>query len=127
MPSTLEHSFSQIPRARIPRSSFRRPYERKMTFNADYIVPFYWDEVYPADTANMDFTALIRLVTPEVPFMDNLYADFFFFFVPNRLVHNDWEKLMGHKDNPADSIDFVTPKVTSPAGGFIPPANTILS
>ena len=47
LPSIMQHSFSQVPQARIPRSQFQRNFERKMTFNADYIFPFYWDEVYP--------------------------------------------------------------------------------
>ena len=53
LPSVMQHSFSQVPRARIPRSQFRRNFEHKTTFNADYLIPFYADEVYPGDTANM--------------------------------------------------------------------------
>jgi len=124
LPSVMEHSFSQVPRARIPRSSFRRPYQNKTTFNADYLIPFYSDEVYPGDTAQMDFRSIIRMITPETPFMDNLYADFFFFFIPNRLVQTNWEKLMGAQDDPGDSIDFSTPKLTSPAStGYVPPSD----
>lgn len=121
LPSVMSHSFSQVPRARIPRSQFRRIHETKTTFNADYIIPFYFDEVYPGDTAQMSFSAIIRMITPETPFMDNLYADFFFFFVPNRLVHNDWQKLMGEREDPDDDIDFATPKMTSPDGGYVTP------
>jgi len=123
MPSIMQHSFSQVPRARIPRSQFQRNYENKGTFNADYIVPMYWDEVYPGDTAQMDFSAIIRMVTPETPFMDNLYVDFFFFFVPNRLVQNNWQKLMGEQENPDDTIDYATPKVVAPVGGYVDPAD----
>lgn len=123
LPSVMSHSFSRIPQARIPRSQFKRPFEHKTTFNADYIVPFYWDEVYPADTAQMNFSAICRLVTPEVPFMDNLYLDFFFFFVPNRLLQSNWQKLMGERLNPDDSIDYATPKITAPVGGFVPPSD----
>lgn len=124
LPSVMEHSFSQVPRARIPRSSFRRPYEHKTTLNADYLIPFYTDEVYPGDTANMVFQAIIRMITPETPFMDNLYADFFFFFVPNRLVQDNWQKLMGEQDDPGDSIDFATPKITAPAStGYTTPTD----
>lgn len=123
MPSIMQHSFSTVPQARIPRSQFKRNFEKKTTFNADYLIPFYWDEVYPGDTANMRFSAIIRMFPLANPFMDNLYADFFFFFCPTRLIQTNWPKLMGERDNPADSIDFATPKVTIPAGGFVPPAN----
>ena len=63
LPSVMSHSFSQVPRARIPRSQFIRNHETKTTFNADYLVPFYWDEVYPGDTANMQFTSITRLLS----------------------------------------------------------------
>ena len=123
MPSIMQYSFSQVPQARIPRSQFKRNYERKMTLNADYIFPFYWDEVYPGDTAMMNFSAIIRMITPLTPFMDNLYADFHFFYAPNRILHTNFSKIMGSRDNPGDSIDFASPKVTVPAGGFVPPTD----
>jgi len=50
--------------------------------------------------------------------MDNLYLDSFFFFVPNRLVWSNWEKFMGERVNPSDSISFVIPQQVSPAGGY---------
>ena len=50
--------------------------------------------------------------------MDNLHLDSFFFFVPNRLVWNNWVKMMGEQDNPSDSISYVVPKITSPLGGY---------
>ena len=64
------------------------------------------------------------MITPETPFMDNLYADFFFFFVPNRLVQTNWVKLMGEQDDPGDSIDFATPKLVSPSStGYTTPTD----
>ena len=44
--------------------------------------------------------------------MDNLYLDFFFFFVPNRLIWDNWEKLCGAQDNPSDSIAYSCPTLT---------------
>ncbi|MCK6419240.1 MAG: phage capsid protein, partial [Alphaproteobacteria bacterium] len=123
MPSVMQHSFSQVPRARIPRSQFQMIASNKTTFNADYIIPFYWDWVLPGDTANMRFSAIIRMMTPETPFMDNLYSDFFFFFVPLRLLQNNFQKLMGERVDPDDTIDYATPKLTSPVGGYVPPSD----
>jgi len=123
LPSIMQHSFSTVPMSRITRSSFRRNFDKKTTFNADYIIPFYWDEVYPSDTGNMRFSSIIRMMTPATPFMDNLYADFHFFFAPTRLLQTNWVKLMGERNNPNDSIDYATPKVTIPVGGFVPPTS----
>lgn len=124
LPSVMSHSFSHIPQARIPRSQFNRTFGCKTTLNADYIVPFYADIAYPGDTANVDFSAIIRMATPETPIMDNLYADFFFFAVPLRILQDNFVRMHGEKDNPASSIDYSTPKiVTDATNGYVTPSD----
>lgn len=112
------HQFAMIPRADIPRSSFRMESMRKTTFDAGFLVPVIMEEVLPGDTFNLSMTAFARLATPLFPVMDNMWLDSFFFFVPNRLVWSNWEKFMGEQANPADSISFVIPQVVSPANGY---------
>jgi len=112
------HRFSMIPKADIPRSSFKREFTHKTTFDAGYLVPIYCDEVLPGDTFNLSMTAFVRMATPITPIMDNLHLDTFFFFVPNRLIWNNWQKFMGQQDNPGDSTSYVVPQQVSPAGGY---------
>ena len=54
-----------------------------------------------------------RLATPIYPIMDNMYLETFFFFVPYRLVWDNWEKFCGAQTDPSDSIDYTIPKVGS--------------
>jgi len=113
------HQFAMIPRADIPRSKFDSQKSYKTTFDAGYLVPVYVDEVLPGDTINLQMTAFARLATPLFPIMDNMHLDSFFFFVPNRLVWENWQKFMGERyPNPDSSISYVVPTVTSPAGGY---------
>jgi len=112
------HQFAMIPKADIPRSSFRMEKAYKTTFDAGYLIPIYIDEVLPGDTFNLRMTAFARLATPIFPVMDNMYLDSFFFFVPNRLVWNNWRKFMGEQDNPADSISYTIPQMVSTASGY---------
>lgn len=112
------HQFAMIPRAEIPRSTFKIETMHKTTFDAGFLIPIYVDEVLPGDTFKVNMTAFARLSTPIFPVMDNLHLDSFFFFVPNRLVWSNWEKFMGEQDNPGDSISFVIPQQVSPAGGY---------
>jgi hypothetical protein len=107
-----------VPKADIPRSSFDTQYAHKTTFDAGFLIPIYCDEVLPGDTHRVKMTAFARLATPLFPVMDNLHLDTFFFFVPNRLVWDNWPKFMGEQTNPGDSISYVVPTVTSPAGGY---------
>jgi hypothetical protein len=112
------HRFSMIPQAEIPRSAFNIQKTHKTTFDSGYLIPVYVDEVLPGDTFNLNMTAFARLATPLFPIMDNMYMDSFFFFVPNRLLWNNWQKFMGEQDNPGDSISYIIPTSKSPAGGY---------
>lgn len=112
------HQFAMVPKPDIPRSSFTIQKTHKTTFDAGYLVPVYLDEVLPGDTFSLRMTAFARLSTPLFPVMDNLHLDSFFFFVPNRLVWNNWQKFMGEQTDPGDSISFTIPQVVCPAGGY---------
>jgi len=112
------HQFAMIPKADIPRSSFKIQKTHKTTFDAGYLVPVYVDEVLPGDTFNLSMTAFARLATPLYPVMDNMHLDSFFFFVPNRLIWNHWEEFMGQQANPGDSISYIVPQQVSPTGGY---------
>jgi hypothetical protein len=112
------HQFTMIPKADIPRSSFDCQSTHKTTFDAGYLVPVYVDEMLPGDTFRLNMTAFARLATPLYPIMDNMHLDSFFFFVPNRLIWNNWQKFMGQQANPGSSISYVVPQQVSPAGGY---------
>nr|QJB18886.1 MAG: major capsid protein [Microvirus sp.] len=116
--SVNTHRFAMIPRADIPRSKFDAQKTHKTTFDSGYLIPVYVDEVLPGDTFNLKMTAFARLATPLYPVMDNMTMDSFFFFVPNRLIWNNWQKFMGQQENPTDSISYVVPTQTSPSNGY---------
>jgi len=112
LPTTLTHEFSRVPQADIQRSTFNRVHGLKTTFNSGDLVPIYVDEVLPGDTFQMGATGFGRLATPIYPVMDNMYIETFFFFVPNRLIWDNWEKFNGAQDDPGDSTDFLVPQIT---------------
>lgn len=109
MKSVMAHQFSQVPKVKSPRSTFNRSHGYKTTFDGGYLVPVFVDEVLPGDTFNVNMTSFARLATPIHPIMDNMKLDSFFFFVPNRLIWENWEKFMGSQDKPGDSIDYTIP------------------
>ncbi len=107
--SVMKHSFSQVPKAEIPRSSFDRSHGLKSAFDGGLLVPIFIDEALPGDTFNLDMTAFARLATPIFPVMDNMFMETFFFAVPHRLLWDNWEKFCGAQDDPGDSISFTIP------------------
>lgn len=111
LPTTLSHEFSRVPQAEIQRSTFNRVHGLKTTFDSGYLVPIYVDEVLPGDTFQLNATGFGRLATPIYPLMDNAYVETFFFFVPNRLIWDNWEKFNGAQDNPGDTTDYLVPQI----------------
>lgn len=119
-----QHSFAQIPDVHIQRSSFDRSFTVKDTFDFDYLVPIFLDEILPGDTCNVNVNTFARLATQKVPIMDNMYVDYFFFFVPNRLVWDNWEKFNGAQENPGDTTSYQVPVIQFATGEF-PTTGTI--
>lgn len=119
-----QHTFAQTPAVKMARSVFDRSHGCKDTFNFDYLIPIFWDEIIPGDSMSVSGEVFARLSTQLVPIMDNIYLDFFFFFVPNRLIWSNWEKFCGAQDNPGDSTSFIIPYLTTFAAG-LPHTNTI--
>lgn len=131
--------FSQIPNSPIQRSVFDRSHDYKTTMDAGYLIPFFVDEVLPGDTFKLRVNAFVRMNTLIAPFMDNVFMDTFFFFVPSRLVWDNWQRFCGEQKNPGDSTDFLIPSLSGtntfangsifdymglPTGVALNPANT---
>lgn len=107
------HRFSDAPAMYMKRTKFDRSHVYKTTFNSGKLIPVFIDEVLPGDTARMSVNYFARLATPIKPIMDNIYLDWFFFFVPNRLVWEHWQNFCFEQEDPDDSTDYVIPTVSA--------------
>lgn len=107
------HRFSDAPAMYMKRTKFDRSHVYKTTFNSGKLIPVFVDEVLPGDTARMSVNYFARLATPIKPIMDNIYLDWFFFFVPNRLVWEHWQNFCFEQEDPDDSTDYVIPTITA--------------
>ena len=116
--SVMNHSFGTVPTVNTQRSTFQRNHGLKTAFDANYLIPIFWDEAYPGDTHSLRLNAFGRLATPIYPIMDNLHIDYFFFAVPIRLIWDNWERFNGAQDAPGDSTDYLVPEIEAPSGGY---------
>lgn len=82
----------------IQRSKFDMGHRIKTTFNVGELVPFDVMEVLPGDTFNVQTNVLARMQTLLTPLMDDLYLDFYYFFVPNRLTWEHWKNFNGESE-----------------------------
>lgn len=110
--SNRQHSLSAVAASEHRRSAFNRSSNYKTTFDSGQLIPIYVDEILPGDTVHMKTSVFARMATPIYPLMDNLYLDFFWFFVPNRLVWDKWAFFMGEEETPGDAQ--LAPKYSIP-------------
>lgn len=93
-----ERHFVNVPQVHTSRTRFNRDQTILTTFDAGKLIPFYVDEVLPGDTFSVDTAAIIRMTTPKYPVMDDAFIDFYYFYVPNRIVWKDFKRFMGEAD-----------------------------
>ena len=114
--------FANVPaNVAAPRSAFDRSFSHKTTINEGYLYPILWEPILPGDTINLKTQALCRLSTPIFPYMDNVYLDLHFFFVPNRLLWSNWEQFQGAQNDPPNTFtEYEVPSLddATHAAGF---------
>lgn len=105
---------------RSPQHSvFTRNSQLTTAFNAGDLVPIYLDEILPGDNVKMDVKALVRQTTMIRPVMDVANIDVFAFFVPNRIIWDDFKKFFGENDDPwAVTDEVLIPIVKAPSDGW---------
>nr|QJB20806.1 MAG: major capsid protein [Microvirus sp.] len=87
-------SFSQIEDSKIPRARFDLSHEVKTTLNQGELVPFYASEVLPGDKFKLSAEVFMRLMPLRSPAMQRMDVYTHFWFVPNRLVWDNWQEFI---------------------------------
>lgn len=119
MNRNTELHFANLPSVNIGRSKFDRSFTHKTTFNSGKLIPLFVDAtIMPGDTVKMGLSEVVRMMTPICPVMDNSYMDIYFFFVPHRIVWNNFKKFMGENDSTPWTTQYTgkIPKLIAPIG-----------
>lgn len=112
-PGNNRERLSSIPPTRVPRSAFDRSYSVKTTLDVANLYPVHIDEALPGDTYSFRPSVVARLATPLYPYYDGLYMDWQLFFVPSRLLWDNFTKMMGERVDPSDHNDYTMPQMVS--------------
>lgn len=115
--TSAQAHFANVPQNQLPRSVFDRSNGLKTAFNSGDLIPIFLDEVLPGDTFNMQATCFGRFATMSKPIMDNVYLDVQFWFVPMRLLWDNFLKFMGEVE-PGDTTEYLIPTLDAPNNGF---------
>lgn len=120
MSRNAESRFALAPSVSHPRSTFDRNQKIVTSGEVGKLIPFFIDEVLPGDTFQVDTHAVLRF-TPMVSCpLDDIVFDTYYFYVPNRIVYDDWVRFMGESDTSAWTTPptYKVPKVSAPTGGW---------
>lgn len=115
--------FSYNPGVSAPRSRFDLSTKVKTSFDVGELVPFYLEEVLPGDTFDIYTSCLVRMQTLLTPILDDLYLDFFYFFVPNRILWDHWKDFMGENTKGPwyPKTEYTVPQINVAPGKSVAP------
>ena len=91
--------FNSIRIKRPNRSVFDLSHEVKMSMKMGKLVPFFCQDVVPGDTFNMNTEIMMRLAPMISPVMHRVNVFTHFFYVPNRLIWDEWEDFITGGEN----------------------------
>lgn len=129
----MNTEFNTIQINKPKRNFFDLSHERKFSCNMGELVPILVQEVLPGDTFNVTNQQLVRFAPMLAPIMHKVDVFTHYFFVPNRLVWDNWEEFI--TGNQGESPSPVHPYITLanvpvgsvadysglPTGNFDPP------
>lgn len=91
--------FELVSNPNVPRSNFDLVHDHKTTMNFGTLCPLMCIEAVPGDVFNISHEALIRLAPMLAPVMHNMTFKAHSFFVPTRLLWDNFEEYYAKTDN----------------------------
>lgn len=83
--------FEKVQMPRIKRATHNLSHELKLTANFGNLIPVLTQEVLPGDRFKIQSETLVRIMPLIAPIMHRVNVYLHYFFVPNRIIWNEWE------------------------------------
>lgn len=107
--------FSSVNANRPRRSSFNLSYEKKFDCDMGQLIPVMCDEVVPGDLFKIDNQVVCRLQPTLAPILQEVSVFVHYFFVPYRLLDDNWESFITGGTDGKDAYELPTWKPASVA------------
>lgn len=116
----MANIFNSVRLTRPQGSRFNLSYENKLTAKFGELVPFFHQEVIPGDSFKVGQKHLIRMAPTVAPLMQQVDVYMHYFFVPNRLVWDDFADFISNVKKPGAGSLPVRPslQVSIPNGPY---------
>jgi hypothetical protein len=102
--------FESVQTTKPKSSAFDLSHDKKMSLKFGKLYPILCEEVVPSDNFMVNSEVLIRMAPMLAPIMHKVDVSVHYFFVPNRLLWNQWEEFITGGKN-GDSV--ITPPMNS--------------
>ncbi|CAJ0592189.1 unnamed protein product, partial [Cylicocyclus nassatus] len=83
-----------VPTAKIRRSKHNLSYDKKFSGKLGVCYPVMCDEFVPGDIVKISNLFNVQFAPMVAPFMDDVVAKCYYFFVPNRITWDKWENFL---------------------------------
>jgi len=86
--------FQAVAGRRTKYSKFDLSHERKMSLNFSELIPIMCNEIVPGDKFRVNSEIMMRFAPMVAPMMHRVNVYTHYFFVPNRLLWDNWESFI---------------------------------
>lgn len=100
--------FHRVGGLRPRRNMFDLSYNKALTCKFGQLIPVLCDEAVPGDVWTIGNELFIRLQPMVHPVMHEITATVHYFFVPTRIIDDNWEQFINKQDN----TEYQIPRVT---------------
>ena len=113
--------FSKVAMPKPASNQFDLSHDRKFSMKLGEITPILVNECVPGDKFNISSTNLLRFAPLIAPVMHQSSVYIHFFFVPNRVLWDNWEDFIsGGEDGLQDpAFPVITPNATLATGSLL--------
>lgn len=103
---------------KLPRNNFDLTHDVKMSMSMGYLTPMMALECVPGDKFRLSGETLVRMAPMVAPIMHRLDVSMHYFFVPNRILWDGWEKWISNPNNNIDTYPYITVDEATPEKKF---------
>lgn len=99
--------FTQVEVKAPERNVFDLSHDVKMSMKMGVLTPVLAMDVVPGDKLSLGAESLIRFAPMVAPVMHRFDATIHYFFVPNRIIWNNWEKWIIEPTQQYNTLDLL--------------------
>jgi len=101
--------FNSIQLKKPKKNFFDLTHDVKLSCNMGELVPILTMEVVPGDSIDLGCESIIRFAPMTAPVMHRMDVTMHYFFVPNRILWDNWEKFITNNGPNGTGPDIVAP------------------